>query len=115
MAGVAFWLGPAEADASGVDQIMRIALGMSGGAAVLLFAASVFLFVSGRWRPKLPMLAPKSAPPQEWEEFAIMDGLRARDAVYLLGNSFIGRRALTATLLMTFAALATWVANNWSH
>ena len=112
MAGVALWLGPAAEDALSPEGIMRTVLGLSGGAAVLLFSASVLLFAFRRWRPKLPMLAPKSSPPQEWEEYEIMDGLRARDAVYLLGSSSIGRRALTATLLMTFAALAIWVAKN---
>ena len=112
MAGVALWLGPAAENASSVERIMGTVLGMSGGAAVLLFSASVLLFAFRRWRQKLPMLAPKSSPPQQWEEYEIMDGLRARDAVYLLGNSSIGRPALTATLFLTFAALAIWVAKN---
>ena len=112
MAGVALWFGPVAENASSFEQIFGTVLGMSGGAAVLLFSASVLLFAFRRWRPKLPMLAPKSSPSREWEEYEIMDGLRARDAVYLLGSSSIGRRALTATLLMTFAALAIWVANN---
>ena len=111
-ASVALWLGPAAEDASGFEQIIETVLGMSGGAAVLLFSASVLLFAFRRWRPKLPMLAAKSSPPQEWEQFEIMDGLRARDAVYLLGSSSIGRRALAATLVLTFAALAIWVAKN---
>jgi hypothetical protein len=72
----------------------------------------VFLFASRRWRSKLPVLAPKSSPPHEWEEYDIMDGLRARDAVYLLGNSSISRRALTGTLLLTLAALVVWIGNN---
>ena len=112
MAGVVFWLGPTEEDASGLIRIVGTVLGMSGGAAVLLFSASVLLFAFRRWRPTLPKLAPKSSPPREWEEYEIMDGLRARDAVYLLGNSSIGRPALTATLLMTLAALVVWGANN---
>lgn len=115
MAGLAFWLGPVEADASGLSRIIGTVLGMSGGAAVLLFTASVLLFAFRRWRPKVPMLGPRSSSPREWEDYEIMDGLRARDAVYLLGSSSIGRPALTATTLLALAAVATWVANNWLH
>lgn len=113
MAGVASWVGPTAEDASMIERMIGTVLGMSGGAAVLLFAASVLLFSFRKWRPKLPVLGPRSSRPREWEEFEIMDGLRARDAVYLLGNSSIGRPALITTLLLTLAALAVWVANNW--
>ncbi len=61
------------------------------------------------------MLGPKSSPPREWEEYSIMDQLRARDAVPLLGNSAIGRRALTVTMSMTLAALAIWAYYNWTN
>ena len=112
MAGVAAWVGPIAADASMSVRIVGIVLGMSGGAAVLLFTASVYLFMSRRWRPKVPELGPKSSRPRAWEEFEIMDGLRERDGVYLLGNSSISRRALTGTLLLTLAALVVWIGNN---
>ena len=115
MAAVAFWLGPNE-DASGIAAIMRIAVGMSGGAAVLLFIGSVALFALRSWRPKVPMLGPKASSPQEreeWEEYPIMDGLRARNPVYLLGNSAIGHTALTVTMLLTLAAISIWVMHNW--
>ena len=112
MAAVAFWLGPNE-DASGIAVIMRIAVGMSGGAAVLLFIGSVALFALRSWRPKVPMLGPKASSPQEWEEYEIMDGLRARNPVYLLGNSAIGHTPLTVTMLLTLAAISIWVLHNW--
>ena len=112
MAAVAFWLGPNE-DASGIAAIMRIAVGMSGGAAVLLFIGSVALFALRSWRPKVPMLGRKASSPQKWEEYDIMDGLRARNPVYLLGNSAIGHTALTVTMLLTLAAISIWVMHNW--
>lgn len=88
---------------------------MSEGVAGLLFAASVGLFGLRRWRPRVPMLGPKSSSPREWEEFGIMEGLRARDAVPLIGNATIGRRALLATMLLTLAALLIWAYFNWTN
>ena len=44
-----------------------------------------------------------------------MDGLRQRDAVHLLGSSSIRRPALIWTMLLTLAALAVWIANNWPN
>ena len=114
MAGAALWLGPSE-DAADLGRIVGMVLGMSGGVAGLLFAASVGLFGLRRWRPGVPMLAPKSSPPREWEEFGIMEGLRARDAVPLIGNATIGRRALLATMLLTLTALLIWAYFNWTN
>ena len=113
MAGAALWLGPSD-DATGLGRIVGMVFGMSGGVAGLLFAASVGLFGLRRWRPRAPMLGPKSSPPREWEELEIMDGLRARDAVPLIGNATIGRRALLATMLLTLAALLIWAYFNWT-
>ena len=73
MAGVAFWLGPTAEDASSLIRVIGQVFGMSGGAAVLLFSASVLLFAFRRWRPRLPVLAPKSSPPREWEEYVGVD------------------------------------------
>jgi len=114
MAGAALWLGPSD-DATGPGRILGMVFGMSGGVAGLLLAASVDLFGLRRWRPRVPMLGPKSPSPREWEEFEIMDGLRARDAVPLIGNATIGRRALLATMLMTLAALLIWAYFNWTN
>ena len=110
----ALWRGLFE-DATGLGRIIGMVFGMSGGVAGLLFAGSVGLFGVRRWRPKVPMLGPKSSPPREWEEFEIMDGLRARDAVPLIGNATIGRRALAATMLMTLAALLIWAYFNLAN
>ena len=115
MAGAALLLGPSEEDASGLGRIVGMVFGMSGGVAGLLFAGSVGLFGLRRWRPSVPMLGPKSSTPREWEEYEIMDGLRARDAVPLIGNSTVGRPALAATMLMTLAALAIWAFFNWTN
>ncbi len=78
---------------------------------MVLFAATVL--VTRRWRSSVPELGPKSSTPREWEEYKIMDGLRARAAVPLLGSATIGRHALAATLLLTSAALTIWTYYNW--
>ena len=111
MSVVALWRGPVE-DATGLDWLFGQFLGMCGGIAGLLFAGSVLVAGFNRWRGKVPMLGPRSSPPRAWEEYEIMDGLRARSAFPLIGSSTIGRRALAVTMVMTLAALVIWTYYN---
>ena len=72
MSVVALWRGPVE-DATGVDAVFGLLLGMGGGIAGLLFAASVLVSGFRRWRVRVPMLGPRSSTPREWEEYEIME------------------------------------------